>query len=134
MSGALGSEQLKKLPSLVAGRRKNGEKFSSSMANHPIFRTQSEIGESSWFGFALVIRQETGLKRADVVKRFGELGFDTRPIVSGNFTKNPVLSHMEHSLHGEMVNAEDIDRNGFFIGNHHYDFSEAIETVAAFRG
>ncbi len=134
MSGALGIEQLKKLPSLVEGRRANGVRFAEKMANHPIFRVQQEIGESSWFGFALIVRPESGMTRKQVLARFGELGFDTRPIVSGNFTKNPVLSMMDHSLHGQMANAEEIDRNGFFIGNHHYDFSEAVDVVAGFRG
>lgn len=133
MSGALGHEQLKKLPSLIEGRRANGARFVDAMSNHPLFRIQQEIGQSSWFGFSLVIRPDAGVSRKDVVLRFAELGFDTRPIVSGNFTKNPVLSLMDHELHGQMVNAEEIDRNGFFIGNHHYDFSEAIKTVADFR-
>ena len=133
MSGALGHEQLKKLPDLIRGRRANGARFVEAMRNHPVFRVQQETGRSSWFGFALVIRPETGLDRKDVLRRFDALGFDTRPIVSGNFTKNPVLSLMDHELHGRMVNAEEIDRLGFFIGNHHYDFSEAIDVVARFR-
>ena len=133
MSGALGREQLKKLPDLIEGRRANGTRFAQAMSNHPVFRVQRETGNSSWFGFALILRPDTGLSRPQVLARFDQLGFDTRPIVSGNFTKNPVLQMMDHSLHGQMVNADDIDRNGFFIGNHHYDFTEAIETVAAFR-
>ncbi|MDO5658463.1 MAG: DegT/DnrJ/EryC1/StrS family aminotransferase [Paracoccus sp. (in: a-proteobacteria)] len=133
MSGALGREQLKKLPSLIDGRQANGRRFTEAMANHPVFRIQREIGASSWFGFALVMRPDAGLTRKEAITRLNELGFETRPIVSGNFTKNPVLDLMDHSLHGEMTNADDIDRNGFFIGNHHYDFSEAIDTVAAFR-
>ena len=133
MSGALGREQLKKLPGLIEGRRANGTRFAQAMSNHPVFRVQRETGNSSWFGFALILRPDTGLSRPQVLARFDQLGFDTRPIVSGNFTKNPVLQMMDHSLHGQMVNADDIDRNGFFIGNHHYDFTEAIETVAAFR-
>lgn len=133
MSGAIGVEQLKKLPALIEGRRRNGAHFASAMAGHPIFRIQREVGRSSWFGFALILRPDSGLTRGQVLARLGELGFDTRPIVSGNFTKNPVLSMMDHELHGRMVNAEEIDRNGFFIGNHHYDFAEAIDIVAAFR-
>ncbi|SNT76252.1 DegT/DnrJ/EryC1/StrS family aminotransferase [Paracoccus seriniphilus] len=133
MSGALGLEQLKKLPELIKGRQANGQRFVEAMRDHPVFRVQQETGNSSWFGFALIIRPEPGLTRRQVIDRFDELGFETRPIVSGNFTKNPVLQMMDHSLHGQMTNADNIDRNGFFIGNHHYDFSEAIDTVKAFR-
>ncbi|SMO49689.1 DegT/DnrJ/EryC1/StrS family aminotransferase [Paracoccus laeviglucosivorans] len=133
MSGALGREQVKKLPALIAGRRANGARWQDAMAHHPVFRIQAQTGESSWFGFSLVVRPESGLARAEVLTRLGDMGFETRPIVSGNFTKNPVLGLMEHSLHGQMTNAEDIDRHGFFIGNHHYDIAEAIGLVAAFR-
>jgi CDP-6-deoxy-D-xylo-4-hexulose-3-dehydrase len=133
MSGALGRAQLRKLPAIIEGRRANGARFAEAMANHPLFRIQSETGQSSWFGFALVLRGEAGVERREVLRRLGEIGFETRPIVSGNFTKNPVLGLMDHSLHGEMRNAEDIDRNGFFVGNHHYDIAEAIEAIARFR-
>lgn len=134
MSGALGHEQLKKLPALIRGRRANGARFARAMRDHPVFRIQQETGESSWFGFALVLRPDCGLTRARVLADFDALGFETRPIVSGNFTRNPVLKLMDHELHGPMTNAEQIDRDGFFIGNHHYDIAEAIEAVAAYRG
>lgn len=134
MSGALGRAQLAKLPGLVAGRRRNGALWQRAMADHPLFRIQAETGASSWFGFSLVLRPETGLTRRSVLDRLDALGFETRPIVSGDFTRNPVLRLMDHSLHGTMTHAAEIDLNGFFIGNHHYDISEAIGILADFRG
>ncbi|WP_411958374.1 DegT/DnrJ/EryC1/StrS family aminotransferase [Paracoccus homiensis] len=133
MSGALGQAQLAKLPGLIAGRRANGAAFQQAMQDHPLFRIQAETGNSSWFGFALVLRPETGITRAEILPRLIRLGFEVRPIVSGNFTRNPVLDMMDHSLHGQMTHADEIDRNGFFIGNHHYDIAEAIGTIAEFR-
>jgi len=133
MSGALGIEQLKKLPGLIEGRRANGARFAEAMVNHPVFRVQTENGKSSWFGFAMIVRPEAGINRKDALEKLGEMGFETRPIVSGNFTKNPVLDLMAHSIHGEMKNADDIDRNGFFIGNHHYNIADGIDLVAQFR-
>lgn len=134
MSGALGTEQLAKLPALIEGRRKNGVTWQNAMQNHRLFRIQQETGNSSWFGFSMVLRPDSGLTRKDVVQKLGTLGFEVRPIVSGNFTKNPVLKLMDHSLHGQMTNAEEIDSKGFFIGNHHYPIAEAVETIAAFQG
>lgn len=133
MSGALGQTQLAKLPGLIAGRRANGAAFQQAMQDHPLFRIQAEIGNSSWFGFALILRPEAGITRAEILPRLTRLGFEVRPIVSGNFTRNPVLKMMDHSLHGQMTHADEIDRNGFFIGNHHYDIAEAIGTIAEFR-
>lgn len=130
MSGAIGQEQLKKLPGLIAGRRANGALFQSRMRNHPKFIIQDEIGESSWFGFSLVLRPGAGLERRDVVRDLTALGFECRPIVAGNFAKNEVMAHFDHEIHGVLKNAEYIDANGLFVGNHHYPIAEAIEVLA----
>lgn len=132
MSGAIGREQIRKLPSLIAGRRENAKKWQAALVDHPVFLVQQEIGESSWFGFSLIIRDGVDTTRSDVINRISNLGFETRPIVSGNFTKNPVLQLMDHSIHKSMKNAEILDRNGFFIGNHHYDVMEAINVIREF--
>ncbi|MCO6361663.1 DegT/DnrJ/EryC1/StrS aminotransferase family protein [Paracoccus sp. 08] len=132
MSGAIGQEQLKKLPSLIAGRRENAKKWQAALGDHPVFTIQKEIGDSSWFGFSLIIRNGVDATRSEVLTRLSNLGFETRPIVSGNFTKNPVLQLMDYSIHQSMKNAEILDRNGFFIGNHHYDLTESINVMSEF--
>lgn len=131
MSGALGIEQLKKLPSLVKGRRENAKLAQARLDNHPKFRLQKEIGESSWFGFSLVLREDAGLTRKEFVALLTEAGFECRPIVAGNFAKNEVMDYIDHDIHGPLTNADYIDQNGLFVGNHHYPIPEAIEALAA---
>lgn len=131
MSGALGQEQLKKLSDLIKGRRKNARIFVERLSNHPLFTLQSELGESSWFGFSLLLRPDIGISRDEFVKKLNALGFECRPIVAGNFTKNPVMEHIPHLIHGELPNAEYIDANGLFIGNHHYAITEAVDILAS---
>jgi len=131
MSGALGQEQLKKLPGLIAGRRANGALFQQQMGNHPRFLIQQEIGASSWFGFSLVLRPDQGLIRGDVVKQLTAAGFECRPIVAGNFAKNEVMKYFDYDIHGALTNADYIDANGLFVGNHHYPIPEAIDALAA---
>ncbi len=133
MSGALGQEQLRKLPDLIAGRRENAKAFVEGLSNHPLFTLQSEIGESSWFGFSLLLRPDVGITRKEFVAKLTDLGFECRPIVAGNFTKNPVMDHIPHVIHGTLPNAEYIDANGLFIGNHHYPIPEAVEVLAELR-
>ena len=129
MSGAIGQAQLAKLPDLIDGRRRNGALFQSALGNHPDLRIQRETGTSSWFGFSLVIKPESKLNRRILVDQLNAKGFECRPIVSGNFAKNEVLKHFDHSIHGALENAEYIDQNGLFIGNHHYPIEEAIEAL-----
>ncbi len=130
MSGALGIAQLAKLPNLIKGRRDNGALVQAKLSNHPKFMIQKETGESSWFGFSLVIRPETGLKRSDLVKTLVAAGFECRPIVGGNFAKNEVMKYFDHSIHDTLKNAEYIDQNGLFVGNHHYPIPDAIQALS----
>lgn len=133
MSGALGQEQLKKLPALVEGRRENARLFVEGLSDHPLFTLQREIGESSWFGFSLLLREEAGVARAALVAELDRLGFECRPIVAGNFAKNPVMRHIPHEIHGSLPNAQYIDANGLFVGNHHYPIPEAVAALAGLR-
>lgn len=129
MSGALGIEQVKKLPHLIAERRKNGALLQKALVNHSDLLIQSEIGHSSWFGFSLIIKPGSVWTRKDLVKRLTELGFECRPIVTGNFAKNEVVKYFDSEVHGQLKNAELIDQNGLFIGNHHYSIADAIEVL-----
>ena len=91
MEGAIGVEQVKKLPGFIGARRENGKTLQTAMANHPDILIQQEIGESSWFGFSLVIRPDSKLKRTVLVEKLNALGFESRPIVAGNFAGNEVV-------------------------------------------
>jgi len=117
MSGAIGIEQLKKLPSFLAQRRKNATLFVKIFKNHPDFLIQKNIDNSSWFGFSLIIRSESKLNRKGVIKKLQENNIDSRPIVTGNFTKNEVMKYFDYEVHKELKNADYLHENGFFVGN-----------------
>lgn len=129
IEGALGVEQVKRLPALIEQRRKNGKLLQAALANHPDIIIQQEIGESSWFGFSLVIRPGSKLTRKELVVKLNELGFECRPIVAGNFAKNEVVKYFDSEVHGPLKNAEHIDQNGLFVGNHHYPIVDAINAL-----
>lgn len=126
MEAAIGLEQLKKLSSFIQERRNNAIYFKKLFENHPDFYIQQEIGSSSWFGFSLVIKESSKLTRKEVVKKLMDAGIECRPIVAGNFAKNEVMKYFNYEIHGELTNAELIDRNGLFVGNHQFDISDAI--------
>lgn len=130
MEGAIGIEQAKKLPGFISARRQNGKAFQAAMANHADILIQKEIGESSWFGFSLVIRPGSKLTRPMLVKKLNEAGFECRPIVAGNFAKNEVVKYFDSETPFPLNNATHIDTHGLFVGNHHYEISEAISTLA----
>ena len=127
MMGAIGIEQLKKLPDFVRVRRENAEYFHKIFGNNPDFILQKEIGFSSWFGFSLIVREGTGLDREKVVDTLIRSGISSRPINAGNFAEQEVLKWFDYELFGEMKNASYLGRNGFFVGNHHFCIKDEID-------
>lgn len=125
MSGAIGQEQIAKLPTIVAERRRNAEAFRALMQGYPQLRIQQETGQSSWFGFSMVVEPGAPFTRADLIAALGRHGVECRPVVAGNFARNDaVLRHIDHRVHGDLRHADEIDRSGLFIGNHHYPLDD----------
>ncbi len=123
MSGAIGLEQLRKLPEFITKRRKNAVLFQELFSQLPNVEIQKETGLSSWFGFSLLVKN-----REKVVKLLEDKGVECRPIVSGNFLKNKeLLEHFDYEISGDVSNAEYIDRHGLFIGNSHEDLSQELK-------
>lgn len=129
LEGALGIQQLKKLPNFILERRKNAKHFQKLFSDHKYFTIQKEIGNSSWFGFSLVLKENSPITRIELANRLTESGVECRPIVAGNFAKNEVLKWFDYEISGSLPNAEWIDQNGLFIGNHHVDMSSEIKKL-----
>lgn len=128
MSGALGIEQLAKVPDIIKGRRKNAELFTSLFSDIPGLSIQRETGESSWFGFALIVHAGNE-KRDALVSLLTEVGVDCRPIVAGNFVRNPVIDYFDYSIHGQLECSNVITDCGLFIGNHHFEIETELKQV-----
>ncbi|MDP8554223.1 DegT/DnrJ/EryC1/StrS family aminotransferase, partial [Campylobacter coli] len=126
MSGAIGIEQLKKLPMFLKHRRENAKLFCEYFQNHPEFIMQKEIGSSSWFGFSLVIKPNSKLQRKDIIKKLEENDIEYRPIATGDFTQNEVIKYFDYEIHQELKNAKYIHEKGFFVGNHQFSISNQI--------
>ncbi len=128
MSGAIGIEQLKKLPEFLLQRRQNAFFFIHKFQNHPWLKIQKETGQSSWFGFSLILSKESPISRKELIAKLRENSIECRPIVSGNFLKNKdVLKYFDYEISGSFENSEYLDINGLFVGNHQIDISENIE-------
>lgn len=125
--GALGLEQLNKLDSIISGRVKNAECFSSLFKGTDIV-IQKECGESSWFGFSMIFEDRN--TRNHMVKLFRDSSIECRPIVSGNFLRNPVSKHLNLTSSASLENANRIHDCGLFIGNHHFNVSEQLIQIA----
>ena len=138
IEAAIGLEQLKKLDEFVLMRRANAKLFLDLMSDFQDIRTQSEIGDSSWFGFSMVLTGKLKGHRAELVEMLSQAGIESRPIVAGNFTRNPVISHLSHSIHGDLSAGNELHDDGLFVGNHHFglieEFNLLKKTLQSFVG
>ncbi len=102
MQAAIGLAQLKKLDGFIEMRRKNAGCFPC--------KTQKEIGKSSWFGMT-VFREDWSNPYVRMC--------DSRPVVTGNFLRQPVIQHYNYEVFGDLKNADYIHDNAKMIGNSH---------------
>ena len=117
MSGAIGTEQLKKWPAIMDIRQKNANHFIGLFKNESWCRIQKTIGQSSWFTFGMVLDGELRGHRAKVVEALDNAKIQTRPLASRNFLKQPVMRDLDFINNRNYSAADDIHENGFFVGN-----------------
>jgi CDP-6-deoxy-D-xylo-4-hexulose-3-dehydrase len=129
MSGAIGLEQLKKLPDIIKNRRKNAKTFLKIIKKYPDLFIQEEIGESSWFGFALTLKKESKFLRSDLIEEFNKNSIECRPIVAGNFTKNIAIKYFDYDIPFKLDNANYIDNQGLFLGNSHHNLTLELDLL-----
>jgi CDP-6-deoxy-D-xylo-4-hexulose-3-dehydrase len=126
LSGAIGVKQLEKLPGFVKKRRENADFFVDKFKDSQNYKIQIESGNSSWFGFSIILQNKLIGKRKEIIELLTTNGVETRPIVAGNFTVNPVMKFLNFLPIPPLPAADLIHNEGFFIGNHHFDVSNEI--------
>ena len=129
LSGAIGVKQLEKLPGFLKKRRENADFFVDKFKDSQNYKIQIEVGNSSWFGFSIILQNKLIGKRKEIIDLLTTNGVETRPIVAGNFTVNPVMKFLKFLPIPPLPAADLIHNEGFFIGNHHFDVSNEISHV-----
>jgi CDP-4-dehydro-6-deoxyglucose reductase, E1 len=133
--GAIGLEQLKKLPGFIRVRKQNAKYFISRLSKfHEKIYIQKEIGESSWFGFTLIIKPNLKIKRKVLHSLLEKSGIESRPIVTGNFAKSESLKYYNFKIPSPLINAEILDKYGLFIGNNHFNQNKMIDKLCEIIG
>lgn len=129
ISGAVGSEQLKKLDRMIEIRRANAARFVSLFRSDDRFIIQREHGRSSWFSFTLILNPLLGVDRARVMDALRREGIGFRMITGGCFLRHDVIKWFDYDTVGEIVNANIAHDWGFFVGNHPRDLTREIARV-----
>jgi CDP-4-dehydro-6-deoxyglucose reductase, E1 len=133
LAGAMGLVQLPKLAQFVRTRRNNAFWFSSRLSRfEEFFAFQREVpkGESSWFGFPLVLKEAAPFTVADLTAFLNAAGIETRPIICGNIARQPALQAFDHRVVGTLDNANRIMERAFSFGNHQAIDESARDYIA----
>jgi len=127
IEAAVGIEQLKKLERFVSIRRQNAEYFRELCHNLNNIVIQEEIGQSSWFGFSIVLINDLRGQRDNLINELKKNDIEVRPIVAGNITFNKSVKYLDYRINNRLKNADYIHVNGYFIGNHSKDLKKEID-------
>jgi CDP-4-dehydro-6-deoxyglucose reductase, E1 len=131
MQAACGVAQLESLDSFIKKRRENFNYFSnrlSSLSECIELTTPTQNSEPSWFGFAITIKEETGVSRVDLTKYLDQHKIGTRLLFAGNLTNQPYFADIDYRISGELTNTDRTMKQTFWLGvqptldKEHYDF------------
>ena len=85
--------------------------------------------KSSWYGFNILLKNKLKNKRDKIIKKLKKNKIEIRPTMTGNFLKNPVIKYLNHDVYGKLTNSNNVEKNGFFVGNYPKNLSRELKLV-----
>ena len=120
IAASIGLSQFKDLDKFIKLRSYNRDKIYYEIQKNKKVKKRYNIlkpnnfVKASWFGIPVILHKS--LDRNKVIRNLERMGIETRPIISGNFLKQPSVIKYKLNKKGKMKNAEQINNRGFFIG------------------
>ena len=120
IAASIGLSQFKDLDKFIKTRSLNRKKIINELKkSHKIRDKITVIKENdgikaSWFGIPIILSKKINKKL--FIKKIENKGIETRPIISGNFLKQPSIKKYNLISNSKMKNADYINNFGFFIG------------------
>ena len=127
IQAAMGLVQLKRLDTLNSNRIKNYNRIVRLINNNSSDKLtcfEKEPNSSpAWFALPFILNQK--YNKTKYLNYLETKNIVTRPVVTGNFTRQPVFTDLNLNMEPEsFVNAEIIHNQGFFIGLPSYKMSD----------
>jgi len=91
-------------------------KKSKNWNNQFIFFEPIKNLDPSWFGFPLLINQKLAGKKRIFLEYLKSNKIESRPIISGNFTKQECIKNHNYKTNRRYSGADKVEKLGFFIG------------------
>jgi CDP-4-dehydro-6-deoxyglucose reductase, E1 len=138
MQAACGLAQLDRLEEFIAKRRANFTYLKGRLQSCSDFLHLPEVtehAEPSWFGFPLVVKESSGVKRADLINFLEQNKIGTRLLFAGNLTAQPYMAGRNFRVSGSLANTDVVMNQTFWLGvypglhEEHFDYiADKLET------
>ena len=122
ISASIGNSQIKKLKNIIKIRQENFKLIRNTLLEDKNFLDKFDIieGDSNnsivWFGIPIILKSTKKNYKKKVTNKLNKLGIDTRPLISGNFAKQPAAIKYGLAKNQKFPNTDDVYNKSFFIG------------------
>jgi len=134
MQAACALAQLERLPEFIATRRRNFAWLKERLQSCAEFLHLPEAtphSEPSWFGFPLVLKPESGIKRLDLLNYLEQHKIGTRLLFAGNLTRQPYMIGRNFRVSGSLERTDVVMNQTFWLGVYPGLGEEQLEFMAA---
>jgi CDP-6-deoxy-D-xylo-4-hexulose-3-dehydrase len=119
MQAACALAQMDRVDEFISQRRANFAYLKAKLVSLEQFLHLPEAtpnSEPSWFGFPLVLKETTGVKRTDLINFLEQNKIGTRLLFAGNLIKQPYMAGRSFRVSGELTNTDIVMNQTFWLG------------------
>jgi CDP-6-deoxy-D-xylo-4-hexulose-3-dehydrase len=120
IAASIGLSQFKDLDKFIKIRKLNKNKITNEIIKNKKICNKIKIlkenkgVKASWFGIPIILSKK--IKKNRFINKLEKNGVETRPIISGNFLKQPSVKKYKLNRKINLNKADYINKYGFFIG------------------
>ena len=120
MAGAMGTEQLKRLPAWIERRRSNHDQWCALLDDLDGLTLFPQRAGEVHAAFAFPLLLDPDRDRAAVMRHLESRGIQTRPVSGSNLARQPAFERVPGArIAGQLDMADRIHTHGLFVGNSH---------------
>jgi CDP-6-deoxy-D-xylo-4-hexulose-3-dehydrase len=119
MQAACALAQMDRVEEFISKRRANFAYLRNRLQSCVEFLHLPETtpkSEPSWFGFPLVLKESSGVKRTDLINFLEQNKIGTRLLFAGNLTKQPYMAGRNFRVSGVLTNTDTVMNQTFWLG------------------
>lgn len=132
LQAAIGVAQLRKIDQFIEKRKSNFKHLFDQIKDYEdyfILPKSLPDADPSWFAFPLTVRENSGVKRKDIVEHLERNKIMTRTLFAGNLTRHPAYMGINKRVPSSLKVTDSVMDNSFFIGVYPGITEEILEYI-----